>query len=386
MSYFFLFLVAFDPQIPFFPNGIGFSFIVVVMLAPIFLLKYSKSACHVKMLKSSQSLFIIFGLSFLAIACRILLNQGENLIFSLSWFKAFTVFLACFLVYALFFRHKSTDRFIKVLFLVYFCNAVVNFVSGTFPETFNFLSSFREDLLTENVGKNPYRNSFVSGSGYFSIGTAYGLATLLFAFYLARSKSKNIFYMIMFVFSAIAAFVAARTSFFALAPAMLYLFKSRMLYFSFLGVLSIIGVYLLLQLPALAPYKLWMLSFFDLANDASGSHLLEKMYYWPGLSIFMFGMGAVNDGIFTYTDSGYMLDVLFGGVFFLIIKLLFLIVLIIKFFRKYPLFILSIVFATLLFHFKGAFFYNNAQGMAAFYFIYFYLTHLETEKLQSNNS
>src|SRR5690606_3883527 len=99
--------------------------------------------------------------------------------------------------------------------------------------------------------------------------------------------------------------------------------------------------------------------------------LVEKMYFWPGDSAFFIGLGAVNDGTFVYTDAGYMQDVLFGGIFFLALKLSFLIFFLFFSFKRYPLFSTSVVFAILLFHFKGLFIYNNAQGMAAFYFIIF---------------
>lgn len=203
---------------------------------------------------------------------------------------------------------------------------------------------------------------------------------LLFSFYLVQSKSKSVLLTAAVVFTAIAGFVAARTSFFAIAPALFLILKSRFLYFIFLAMVGCVSIYYLLGLPALQPYKNWMLSFFSLSEEASGSYLIEQMYFWPGDSIFLFGLGAVNDGTFTYTDGGYMQDILFGGVFFVAMKLLFLAVLFFSFFKKYPVFITFVAFAILAFHFKGLFLYNNAQGMAAFYFIFFYLSKLDAEK------
>lgn len=383
MSYFLLFLVAFDPQVPFLPNGVGFTFLISLILLPFVVLKSSVVGLDdiYVFFKKYICFFYLFLLSLLLILVRLLANEGEGVEFILSWVKAFFVFVSCFFVFFLFFKDKQSSYFVISLVFVYSVNAVLNYVSGTFPEAFGFLDLFRGAVISDSLGENPYRNSFISGSGYFSIGSAYGLIVLLFSFYLVQSKSKSLLLLSAVAFTAIAGFIAARTSFFAIAPALFIIFKSRFLHFVFLAMVSYTFIYYLLDLPALQSYKNWMLSFFSLSDDASGSYLIELMYFWPGDSIFFFGLGAVNDGTFIYTDSGYMQDILFGGVFFVTIKLFFLAVLFFGFFKKYPVFITFVTFAILAFHFKGLFIYNNAQGMAAFYFIFFYLLKLDTEKI-----
>lgn len=381
MSYFLLFLAAFDPQVPFLPNGIGFTFLISLILFPFVILKLRtiKMDAAYNGFKKITYFIYLFFLSLFLILIRWLANEGEGIYFILSWAKAFFVFIACLFVFFLFFKNKKSSVFIISLAAVYSSNAAFNYMSGTFPEAFGFLDLFRGAVISDSLGKNPYRDSFVSGSGYFSIGTAYSLIVLLFSFYIVQSKSKSVLLAAAVAFTAIAGFVAARTAFFAIAPALSLIFKSRFLYFGFLAIAGCIAIYFLLDLPALQPYKGWMLSFFLLSENASGSYLIEQMYFWPGDSVFLFGLGAVNDGAFTYTDGGYMQDILFGGVFFLAMKLLFLAVLFFSFFKKYPVFITFVSFAILAFHFKGLFIYNKAQGMASFYFIFLYLSKLDIE-------
>lgn len=382
MSYFFLFLVAFDPQLPYFPNGVGFTALVVLILSPFVFVKLRKSfSFEMCFFKKSIPFFILFIFALTLIILRIIMNEGGNIAFVFSWFKALFVFTACLFVYLLFFSSKESKFFIQSLIVVYFLNAILNFLAGTYPQLFGFLDVFRGAVISESLGNNPYRNSFVSGSGYFSIGTAYGLIVLLFSFYLVHSKSKSFLLAAAVTITAITGFIAARTAFFAIAPALFYIFKSRFLYFILFVLAGAFFLYLLIDLPALQPYKMWMLSFFSLSNDRSGSYLIEKMYFWPGEFIFFFGRGAVNDGSFIYTDSGYMQDILFGGVLFLAIKLFFLMILVSRFFKDYPLFVTLVAFSVLAFHFKGAFIYSNAQGMAAFYFIYFYLCKFKEESV-----
>lgn len=385
MQYFLLFLVAFDPQVPMLPSGVGFTLLVSLIFLPIAIFKSFKIRNDFNFIRECFPFLILFIFSLFFIVLRIIFNQGYNYEFYLSWVKAFFVFIACFSILIVFFSKKDSRSFICSVIFIYTLNSIFNYVVASYPEFFGFLNVFKSSSTSKSllVG-NPYRNSFISGSGYFSIGTAYGLIVLLLSLYIVQSKSKNILLSISTVFIAITGFVAARTAFFAIAPALFYIFKSRIIYFIFIVVAAVCALYLLLELPALQQYKMWMLSFFSARDDASGSHLIEQMYFWPSNSIVLFGMGVVNDGTYTYTDSGYMQDILFGGVFFLAIKLLFLAVLVFKFFKKYPVFITLASFAILAFHFKGAFLYNNAQGMAAFYFIYFYLCKVETELPSSN--
>ncbi|RWW97719.1 hypothetical protein [Aestuariirhabdus litorea] len=373
--YLFLFLSAFDPQLPFFPNGIGFSLVVSLLLAPFSLLKLKnsgKSNCKF-FINKSLPLFSIFFVAGAFIIIRIIINGGENVEFILSWLKAFFVFVSCFSTYLIFYSEKKPPEFIKALVIVYVFNAVVNFSAGTYPEYFQFLSVFKSNVISDSLGANPYRNSFISGSGYFSIGTAYGLIVFLFAFYLVHSKSKSAMLAISIAFTAISGFFAARTAFFAIAPALFYVFKSRIIYFIFFMLTGTALIYLLLDLPALRSYKNWMISFFLFSSDRSAEYLIQQMYFWPGEAVVIFGLGAVNDGTFVYTDAGYMQDILFGGVLFLLIKLCFVLYFVYLFLFKYPLYVMLVVFSILAFHFKGLFLYNNAQGMAAFYFIFFYL-------------
>jgi hypothetical protein len=103
------------------------------------------------------------------------------------------------------------------------------------------------------------------------------------------------------------------------------------------------------------------------------------MYFWPGLETFLYGLGAVNDGTFVYTDAGYMQDILFGGILFLLAKLLFVVVLFVVVSRVSLIFACFFTVAVLLFHMKGLFIYNNAQGMAAFYLTFFHFSLLSRQ-------
>lgn len=369
-----LFMSAFDPQVPGLPNGVGITLLISVLLFPLVASRLLRSDPEIIFyLKKTIPFFILFLASFFIILIRMLLNAGENISFSLSWFKAFVVFLSCLFVFLIFFSKEKPEKFIFSLLLVYLINAAINFLAGTFPDSFGFISMFRAESISDSLGGNPYRNSFISGSGYFSIGTAYGLITLLFSFYLSEAKSRNILAFLSITVIAASGFLAARTAFFAIAGAVVYILKKRPGDLIYLSIFSSSVLYFLGEVPGLQPYISWMQSFFSFAHDASGSHLINQMYFWPGESIFLFGDGSVNDGGFIYTDGGFMQDILFGGILFAFIKLSFLMVFVFCFARKYPLFSILVSISVIAFHVKGLFLYNNAQGMAAFYFIFLFL-------------
>ncbi|MFB0583475.1 hypothetical protein MRM75_15640 [bacterium 19CA06SA08-2] len=373
-----LFLVAFDPQVPFLPNGIGFTFLVALFLFPIFFIGIqNKSFCDY-FIRKFNGFYLLFSAALLFILIRLTVNGGDNFIFILSWFKAFFVFLACYFVFIIFYSKKSVSYFALNLLFVYLINGVVNFLWGSFPSVFEFLRIFQGEVISDSLGKNPYRNSFISGSGYYSIGTAYGLIFLLLVYHLATVRPKSLIFSFGLSVSLIAGVFAARTSLLAIIPALIYLFKTRVVY-SLLAAGFTVGIATSLW-PLLEPYANWILSFFNAVEDASGSHLIKEMFFWPGEYVFLFGMGAVNDGAFVYTDSGYMQDILFGGIVFLLMKISFLAVFTKLIIKRHVYFCFSLIFATLLFHFKGLFFYNNAQGMAAFYFSFFYFLKLEYER------
>lgn len=391
LAYFLLFLVAFDPQIPFFFNGIGFTMLINIILIPFILKKFNVLLKENRyFFKISFSFLLIYIFSLIVILIRIFFNDGINIEFILSWFKAFGVFIASVFVYLLFFSKKDSKAFIKALLFIYVLNGIINFVAGTYPEIFSILNFFRGTSIASEgfLANYPYRNSFIAGSGYYSIGTAYGLIIVLFIFHFTNLKTKTILFTISIFFLSITSFIAARTAFFGLFIGIIYILRKHFFYSLILIPIFMILMFFLLELPFINPYKMWILNFFLLYSDSSASHLINEMYFWPGEDVFFLGMGIVNNGVFKFTDGGYMQDILFGGILFMILKLSFLLVFFHYFFKRYPLFIILLATTVLIFHFKGLFLYNNAQGMAALYFISFYLYKLRIEaflKIRNDN-
>lgn len=265
LNTFVLFLLAFDPQIPFFPNGVGFSFLIFwLLLIPTIVKIGGGQVGHI--LFWARNLFFLFAFAFAVILIRVIANGGVGIEFVLSFFKAFFVFGSILFYVIIFCQHGMSGEFISRLSFVYVLNALINFFSGTYPEIFNFLEVFRSKAISDTLGVNPYRNSFVSGSGYFSIGTAYGLVVLLVAFHVANSKVKWWRYATSLVVISIAAVVAARTAFFAVISAFFYMFINRGLYFVCLVFFSFVVVFFVFFISPLQSYALWIQSFLSILS------------------------------------------------------------------------------------------------------------------------
>jgi hypothetical protein len=346
-----------------------------------FIIKISNNSKN-NIIKQAFPFLLAYFFCLLCIIIRLLFNQGQNIEFLLSFLKSFILFLSVVFVILVFFERKLTSSFIYTIILIYTFNALVNFFIGSNPDFYTYIEPFQGKVISDNLGDLKFRNSFISGSGYFSIGTAYGLIIILLSFYM-KEKINNKSFLIFFIIISITGILAARVSMFAIIPALFYLFKSKASYLFYFILLLYAIVYILLIYTDIGLYENWIYSFFELKNDASGNQLINEMYFWPGVDIFLYGKGFVNDGSFPYTDAGYMQDILFGGVIFLLLKLSFLGIFAYSLFRKFPLVTVLFCFAVLTFHFKGLFLYNNAQGMAAFFFIYFYLMNVKTEQLSA---
>ncbi|MDC5608060.1 hypothetical protein OIN69_17215, partial [Acinetobacter baumannii] len=95
-------------------------------------------------------------------------------------------------------------------------------------------------------------------------------------------------------------------------------------------------------------------------NDSGTIQQLKSMFYFPSEFTLLWGDGkyeAPNGAYYGNTDVGYMRNILFGGVGFLLLLLA-------NFFSifsnvKFNFLILGVIFISLLLHFKGVFIFNN---------------------------
>lgn len=371
MRYMLLFLIIFDPQIPYFINGIGFTAIIFPWLAAAYLIRNNGRIAKASVLGHAK-FFAVLHLVVLFYSLVVIFVAGANYEYLLSVAKSIIVFCAV-VSYLLYYRPQFDEKFFSRVLFLYCLNAAINFLGGTFPEYFWWTEVFRGRVLSDSIGLNPYRNNFISGSGYYAIGTAYGLFCLLYI-YFGSAKKNNFLESVGLIFAAIAGFVGARTSMFAIGAGVAYMLKRfqvlKLLVLTAIGTLLL--YFVLDEGGILGPYKAWLLGFFKGREDVSANYVLNEMFFWPGGEIFFLGSGFADSAAFTYSDSGFMQDILFGGILFMLVKFAFPLYFAARFFRKDPVFVMLFLGVAITYQMKGAFFTNNAQGMAIFYIMYFF--------------
>ncbi|MBV4553012.1 hypothetical protein HU742_017850 [Pseudomonas sp. SWRI102] len=384
--FFIFFLIVFDLQVPFLPNGYGSSLVVLVLLLATAFLR-SKLKISGQVFCALIPLLLLHLAIALFVVVRLLYDKGEEFQVLLSVAKSATVFLAISLFFLLFERAvNAIPSLIKSIFLV---NALICFVAGSIPPVLDVVRYFQfESSATTFI---TYRNSFLSGSGFFSIGSAYGLATffIIYTFMIERRISDfRTVASILLIFAA--GFVAARVSMigFALSAPLLLLRNFKIFVRSSFVLIGAVVIFL--SVPGLDKYNSWLFEFFSNGLQSSTlAVLLQDMYFIPDLSTFVFGdgkYGLSGEVYYGGSDVGYMRNLFFGGIPYVTLLLTFPMLLLLEA-RKHKA-ILCIGSAILIcaFHAKGAFIYNNAQGMSVFYAIYLYVRMSKGSKVYIENT
>lgn len=370
---FLFFLIVFDLQVPFLPNGYGSSLLVLVLLLAIAFLR-NKVKVSSRVFYALFPLFVLHIAVALFVVLRLLYDKGDEFQVVLSAAKSAIVFLAIFLFFLMYERAaESIPYLIKIIFLF---NALVCFVAGSIPSVLELVRYFQfESGATTFIA---YRNSFLSGSGFFSIGSAYGLVTFFLVYtYMVERKLTDFSTVISILFIFAAGFVAARVSMIGIALSALLLLFSNFRTFLKASFVLIFAVIMFFTMPGLDTYNSWLFEFFSNGLQSSTlTVLLQDMYFFPDLSTFIFGdgkYGLSGEVYYGGSDVGYMRNLFFGGVLYVALLLAFPMLLLLEARRHKAILCFGSVILICAFHAKGAFIYNNAQGMSVFYAIYLYI-------------
>ena len=383
--FFLFFLIVFDLQVPFLPNGCGSSVLVLILLLVLVLLK-GKLKVSGQVFGSLFPLLLLHLAVALFVVLRVLYDKGEEFQVMLSVGKSVVVFLAVFLFFLMFERAAcAVPDLIKSVFLF---NALVCFVAGTIPSVLEVVRYFQfESSATAVI---TYRNAFLSGSGFFSIGSAYGLVTffLIYTYMVERRMTDfTTVASILFIFSA--GFVAARVSMIGIALAAPLLLRRNFRMFIRSSVVLIGAVVMFLTVPGLDKYNSWLFEFFSSGLQSSTlTVLLQDMYFVPDLNTLVFGdgkYGLSGEVYYGGSDVGYMRNLFFGGVPYVALLLGFPLLLLLEARKHKAMLCFGSVIIICAFHAKGAFIYNNAQGMAVFYAIYLHVR-LSKERIASDEN
>jgi hypothetical protein len=385
LNFFIVFLLMFDIRMPNMPNGVGVS-VVLMLIFMIVILAKGKHARFLSVWNTFSPIFYLHIVAFLYISLRVLFGGVEDPGIMLAGAKSFIIFFAIFLYWVLF--EYVDDHAPELVINVFFFNAIICFVAGSIPEILNIVRVFQNEALTEE-SQISYRNAFLSGSGFFSVGTAYGL-TFLFSIYVFFVKAKKFSYIRggQLILISVAGFIAARTSILAVLLGLTLLLILKIQSLVKVILISLVPIFIFILTPELHLYNSWLFELFQngLEGD-SASALRDSMYFSPTVFTLIFGDGKHNiaGGFYGGSDIGYIRNILFAGIPYLFIIILFPVFMAYRLTKIGWMFSLCVFIVLLGFHGKGSFIYNNAQGMAVFYMMYAYFSRLSMNKQNNLN-
>lgn len=360
LSYFCLFLLLFDLQIPLI-KGVGSAPVSALISLYIISRKAEKGNLG-KVLYTYRYLVLIYILILLYVLLRIFFNGAEEPSYIASSLKTTAIMLATLLYISAF----PQQELFKKLINIFFTNGAIALFVGTFQE-YQYIIDFFKAGTTELIGYTPYRNAFLAGSGYFGIGAAYGLALPFFLVYtLETKKYYSLSEILKFSIIFLSGIFAARTVFLCVFIAIFYLiFVKRKISIMFYSLIVLILGYFVINLEIFLPHKMWLLEFFQSGTETSSINiLLSEHLKLPTRAVtYIFGDAyyiSSDGGYYQGTDIGYMRNLYFGGIIFILLVLF--IPLSLYWVNKSTMMLFLIIPVCLLLHFKGVFLYNSPAG------------------------
>ncbi|MFQ2917728.1 hypothetical protein ACK3YF_00615 [Aeromonas allosaccharophila] len=322
--------------------------------------------------------FTIYFFVIFFVALRIFFSGEQNYLFSI--FKSFLIFFSAISYLAAFGGVRINDKLINIFFV----NGVICLVAGSIPSVLEIVYLFKSGVPVP--GFIPYRDAFLAGSGYFGISSIYAIIILLCAHKLIN-EGLSLSFAIKFMVILVVGVLAGRTAFVGIVISFIYIASKSVKY-------SVIGFFLftcivviILSVDAFSVYSSWVFEFVSLDGNSvslsrtSSTDELNTMYFMPNDgTTWLWGDGRYVDGEGYYmgTDAGYMRNLFFGGLPFVMAVIVYACLFAFKsknyFFTFY---VLPLVFAL---HYKGAFILNNPAGVPVLTLLSFWLYHHSVNK------
>ncbi|EKO3617654.1 hypothetical protein M3893_001950 [Vibrio metschnikovii] len=374
MSKFLLFLIVFDLAFPPF-KFLGSAIFPLCYFLILYILnsKKFKYSSHVQDFFSTT--LVILSLIILYSLLRVIFSYHIQLDFFGSLAKTLIIVMAVIMHLS----YYEKEKVIKDVVFIFVLNALICLIAGTFPYFLDFVRIFKPDDVMQ--GWIPYRNAFLSGSGFFGIATAYSIVIVMMALESKKTVSTLLF-IINCLLVIIAGVIAARTTFIALLFAFPILFFYRpwlTISLTFLCFISVFFSYQLELVENIDLYISWMFEIFinfiesGEATSHSTNHLASMFFLPDNEWSFIIGDGlynGLNGGYYMGTDSGYMRHLFYGGIPLVLLVIMFIFSMLLN--AKNKLLVLIFIILALIFHIKGGFILHNRVGFPVFLIVCYY--------------
>ena len=308
------------------------------------------------------------------------------------------LFLPIFLVNVVFKRFNDIGFFF-FFFFVGLMAACISVFSLIFPAFNSFIRGIQTDIEMEGVDKLGLESLRSFGLGG-NLTSAYGYIMGIFASIclLIMVETRQWIYGLYILFFLAAAMINARTGILVFVIALLYVFANSIRRFSikniaFIGLIVLIAVSAFLYLQTvnseMFDYLYSFVEFFITLNDFEDSAYSRMLIFPDTLQGFIWGEGLdvfggdAGEG----SDIGYVRNIFFGGLFFLLLIVAEQFVLFKNMYirsGRAP-FVLMMALSVMIFHYKGCLCYG-VNAVSRFLMLYYFLlsyniTHSEEEEI-----
>lgn len=358
-----LFLVIFDLN---FLGGFGSAIFTLFVCLFLILINPRKYIDNAHRVIGFFNIFIFLYIFLLLYVCtRIIFTGVGEYSFLLTMGKATSILIATILYLIVYYDSDLKKNMMNVFFI----NAIICLIFGTFPDIKFLIEIFQYGgEQVELIGNNEYRNAFLAGSGYFGISSLYGLA---FAILLKITVEKKGYNFLKLLIIALAGLLAGRVALVCYLIAIIYYvfikFNVKVAFISFVSLFAFMII--LNNFTAFEGVKYWFYEMF-IDNDISKSESVDQFvetFFLPSNELTMlFGDGLYGNSNQYYggSDSGYIRNIYFGGLFYLILLLLTFFSIVYNI--KKILYIYILIIISLFLHVKGVFIVNNPGFLGVF--------------------
>lgn len=234
-------------------------------------------------------------------------------------------------------------NFINLIIIAFLLQTIIQWICFFSENFFMMTAMFRPESSIQNYIKyTGIRGLAISGTGFFGIASAYGLAVILYVTDYNTLFKKSLLKIIGYFFLCSGVFFAGRTGYIGIFFSVFYLclkkhkevipYKSFIRFFVLLFFL-LLCIVLILRTRNIEGFEiLYNYTFEPLINLFNGNGFsatsldsLSNMYIDIPLKTFFIGDGLyeVNGGYYMSTDVGYFRPVLFSGLIGLLSLFLF---------------------------------------------------------------
>jgi hypothetical protein len=290
------------------------------------------------------SVLLLFSLSLAPAAIVIAVLHGTyDFSLATQLMGQFPVLICCLLVCSLIFPSiDDEEKLLKLIITIFVLQSVIIILAFALPSFMSFVQSLQypESSLKGlgNRNNNVYRGLSISGDLFFGLSACYGLIFIFYSKYLLDKTAIRIKHVLIGLLLIAGNIFVARTGFIALVFALILmlLYKSNQSNFRMIAKILFITICIILVSWFLIPAKFQILiieyvlpfAFEFLYNfmesnqlETSSTNVLMDMYNIPiDFNTFLFGDGyfsTSNGYYYMKTDSGYLRQILFGGIFYL---------------------------------------------------------------------